>query len=148
MGKITLSEGFSVIPEGTYVFRIVEVNYKEAFGKIDVKMKTAKGQTHTEHFSLLKTDGSTNEKALNAFSYFAKVATGDFDLQDIDPEELVGLFMECDVEHDVQPSNRDPRKTVTFIRLAGKRHADRFEGEPVSPTPVQPEDIDLGDLLG
>ena len=72
MGKITLSEGFTVIPEGTHIFKIIEVNYKEQFGKLEIKMKTAKGQTHIERFSLLKADGSTNEGALNAFSYFVE----------------------------------------------------------------------------
>lgn len=54
MSKITLSEGFSVVPEGTHVFKITDVKYKEAFGKLEIKMKTAKGQTHTERFSLLR----------------------------------------------------------------------------------------------
>ena len=37
MAKIGLSEGFSVIPEGTYVFKITKVNYKEDFGKMEVR---------------------------------------------------------------------------------------------------------------
>lgn len=106
MGKIALSEGYTVIPEGTHIFKIVEVNYKEAYGKLEIKMKTAKGQVHTERFSLIKQDGSSNEGALNAFSYFARTALNDYTAQDIDPEELVGYFIECDVEHDIQPSNK------------------------------------------
>lgn len=161
MGKIALSEGFTVIPEGTHIFKIVEVNYKEAYGKLEIKMKTAKGQTHIERFSLIKQDGSSNEGALNAFSYFAKTALGDFDLQDIDPEELVGFFIECDVEHDIQPSNRNPNKNVTFVRLTDKRPADGYdEEEVVTPPPtkktasavkkteVKAKELDLDALLG
>jgi hypothetical protein len=166
MGKITLSEGFTVIPEGTHIFKIIEVNYKEQFGKLEIKMKTAKGQTHIERFSLLKADGSTNEGALNAFSYFARAALGDFSAQDIDPEELVGFFVECDVEHDIQPSNKNPEKNVTFVRLADKRHAEGYDEEevvtpppakkktaapapaPTKKTEVKAEDIDLDALLG
>lgn len=31
MGKIALSEGFTVIPEGTHIFKIVEVNYSAVY---------------------------------------------------------------------------------------------------------------------
>ena len=74
MAKIGLSEGFSLVPEGTHVFKIITVNYKEDFGKMEVVMQTQSGLKHTERFSLLKSDGEPNEGALNAFSYFAKVA--------------------------------------------------------------------------
>lgn len=161
MGKITLSEGFTVIPEGTHIFKITGVNYKEQFGKLEITMKTAKGLTHIERFSLLKADGSTNEGALNAFSYFARAAIGDLSAQDIDPEELVGFFLECDVEHDIKPSNRNPEKNVTFVRLADKRHSEGYDEEevvtappakkttaPTKKTEVKAADIDLDALLG
>ncbi len=124
MAKIGLSEGFSLIPEGTHVFKIVAVNYKEDFGKMEVVMQTQSGLKHTERFSLLKSDGQPNEGALNAFSYFAKAALDDFSLVEIDHEDLLGHFIECDVEHDVQPSNKDPNKTVTFARLTDKRASE------------------------
>lgn len=76
-GEIGLSEGFTLIPEGTHVFKITAVNYKEAFGKLEITMQTQSGAKHIERFSLLKTDGSPNEGALNAFSYFAKTALND-----------------------------------------------------------------------
>lgn len=41
MAKIGLTEGFTLIPEGTHVFKITEVNYKEDFGKMEVVMQTA-----------------------------------------------------------------------------------------------------------
>ena len=34
MAKIGLTEGFTLIPEGTHVFKITEVKYKEVFGKM------------------------------------------------------------------------------------------------------------------
>ena len=161
MGKIALSEGFSPIPEGTHIFKIVGVDYKEAYGKLEIKMKTAKGQVHTERFSLIKQDGSSNEGALNAFSYFARTALNDYTAQDIDPEELVGYFIECDVEHDIQPSNKNPDKTVTFARLTDKRPADGYdEAEVITPpvkkkeiapakkTEIKSKNLDLDALLG
>ena len=93
MAKIGLSDGFSLIPEGTHVFKITGVSYKEAFGKLEVTMQTQSGAKHIERFSLLKADGSANEGALNAFSYFAKTALQDFGLSEIDHEDLVGHFM-------------------------------------------------------
>ena len=90
MAKIGLTEGFTLIPEGTHVFKITEVNYKEDFGKMEVVMQTAKGQKHIERFSLLNKDGEPNQGGLNAFSYFAKTALDDFTVKDIDDQELVG----------------------------------------------------------
>lgn len=132
MGLITLSEGFTVIPEGTHIFKIIGVTYKEEFGKLEIKMRTAGGLTHVERYQLKKKNGDSNEGALNAFSYFAKTALGDFSATRIDPEELVGCFIECDVEHDIQESTKDPDKTVTFVRLTDKRQADGYD-EPEVP---------------
>ena len=138
MAKIGLTEGFTVIPEGTYVFKITAVNYKEDFGKMEVVMQTQSGLKHTERFSLLKSDGQPNEGALNAFSYFAKVALNDFSLTEIDHEDLLGCFIECDVEHDTQPSNKDPNKTVTFARLADKRASDGWDQSAAPSPPPKP----------
>ena len=163
MAKIALSEGFTVIPEGTHIFKITEVTYKETFGKIEVKMETANGLKHTERFSLIGKNGQPNEGAMNAFSFFAKTALDDFELTEIDHNDLVGRYMECVVEHDVQPSNKNPDKNVTFIRLADKSPAYGFDEAEVTPsttkktapakakgTPVTSKTggINLDDLLG
>ena len=128
MAKIGLSDGFSLIPEGTHVFKITGVSYKEAFGKLEITMQTQSGTKHIERFSLLKTDGSPNEGALNAFSYFAKTALQDFELTEIDHEDLVGHFIECDVEHDVQENKKKPGQSITFVRLADKRPSEGWAG--------------------
>ena len=57
MAKIGLSEGFTLIPKGTHVFKIVEVKYKEDFGMMEIVMQLASGQNHSERFSLLNADG-------------------------------------------------------------------------------------------
>jgi len=135
MAKIGLTEGFSLIPEGTHVFQITAVNYKEAFGKMEVTMQTQGGSKHTERFSLLKANGEPNEGALNAFSYFAKAALNDFTLTEIDHEDLLGCFIECDIEHDVQPNKNKPDTTITFARLADKRPSEGWEAE-AAPAPA------------
>ena len=52
MARIPMTSGFVLIPEGTYVFRIYDVSYDEEFGKIEIKLVTAQGQTHTERFTI------------------------------------------------------------------------------------------------
>ena len=36
MAKIGLTEGFTLIPEGTHIFQITDVKYKEDFGKLEI----------------------------------------------------------------------------------------------------------------
>ena len=100
-----------------------DATYDEEFGKIEVKLVNAAGMTHTERFSSKDKNEELNEKALNAFSYFAKTAMGDFTLEDIDPEELIDHFICAEVVHTKLPSNKDPNKTVTFANLGDKSPA-------------------------
>ena len=149
MAKIGLTEGFTLIPEGTHVFKITEVNYKEDFGKMEVVMQTAKGQKHIERFSLLNKDGEPNQGGLNAYSYFAKTAH----------------YIRCEVEHEEAESNKTPGKMLKFVRLGDKEAADGFDEEEVAPAapkqqskpaktePAKQEDkkpaaFDLNSLLG
>lgn len=132
MARIPMTSGFTLIPEGTYVFRIYDVSYDEEFGKIEIKLVNAAGMTQTEHFTIKDKNDEPNEKALNAFSYFAKTAMGDYTLEDIDPMELIDHFIEAEVVHTKLPSNKDPNKTVTFANLGDKAPAEYFDTEPVS----------------
>lgn len=136
MAKIGLSEGFSLIPEGIHVFQIVEVNYKEDFGKMEVVMQTATGQKHIERFSLLNKNGESNEGALNAFSYFAKTALNNFSVSEIDEQDLVGHFIRCEVNHEEVESNKTPGKMLTFVRLGDKEAAEGFDTPVTAPKPA------------
>lgn len=145
MAKIKLSKGgFTPIPEGTHVFKITNVEYDEDFGTLDVQMVTADGRKNNERFFLMTQDGEPNEKALNAFSYFAKNALNDFTIEEVDPADLVGCFFQADVSHDVQPNKNNPEKTVTWIRLNNWKPSKGFaeKGQTSKGT------IDLDDLLG
>lgn len=151
MALIPLTGGYSVIPEGFHVFRITGVTYKETFGKLEVKMETAKGQTHTERFSMRKADGSVNEGAMNAFSYFARRAMNDPELGEIEPEALVGHYIRCLVKHDIQPSTKNPGQTVTWVRLDEKEPADGFDDEAPTEPPKDKKTakkFDLSSILG
>ena len=108
MAKIKLSEGgFTLIPEGTTTFKIVAVEYKEDFGKMNVEMQTKDGKKHTERFTLLTKNGEVNEGAVKAFSYFAKTALNNFSLDEIDDQDIVGCYITATVSHREYEYERD-----------------------------------------
>ena len=129
---IKLSQpGFTPIAEGYHVFKIVEVNYKSDFGKMEIALQTQDGKKHVERFSLEKPNGEINEGALKAFSFFARTAMKDMSMADIDEQQLVGKYIGATVEHDTQPNRNDPSKTVTFVHLNTYTQASGFGNEPI-----------------
>ena len=143
MARISLTSGFSVIPEGRYVFKVDEVKYDEDFGTLELKLSTEKGMKHTEKFTLKNAQNEPNEGAMIAFSITARNALNDFEADDCDPMDLTGKYFQATVEHQKQPNRNDPTKTVTFVRLNDKAPAVCFEHE----TPVSEDTVDLDDLL-
>lgn len=132
MARIPMSSGFTLIPEGVYVFRIYDVAYDETWGKLEVKLVNAQGMTHTERFMLKDQNDEPNEKALNAFSYFAKTALNDFSVEEIDHRDLIDHYIRAEVIHTKLPSKKDPTKTVTFANFGDKSPADGFDTEPTA----------------
>jgi len=145
MARIPMTGGFQIMPEVEQVLMITAAEYDEDFGKAIFTLANAKGQTCQERFSLLNQDGSPNEKALGAFSFFAKTALNDFDIEDVDPVELVGRFIKAEVIHNKVPSTKDPTKMMTFVNLGSKSPADGFEGAPA--TQPKASGLDLAALL-
>jgi len=174
MARIPMTSGFQLIPEGEYVFRIYDATYDENFGRIEIYLVTAQGQTLTERFSIKDDNDEMNNKALNAFSYFAKTAMNDFDMDDVDPEELVGHYIRAEVVYKQGTKPMKNGKFGTFANLGDKSPADGFDTEPCeraktlsradrlafaakreakkavsATTPAQPQkSLDLDDLLG
>ena len=146
MARIPMTGGFQVIPEGVHVLKIIDAQYDEDFGKAIFTLATSKGATCREQFSLLKQDGSPNEKALNAFSFFAKNAMNEFDMEDVDPTELVGHYIRAEIIHNKVPSTTEPGKMKTFVNLGDKAPADGFEDAPAAPA-AKPAGLDLAALL-
>ena len=161
---------FTVCPEGRHIFRIYKVDFNPDFGKVVVYMVNAQGITHRENFGLMRADGSMNEGACNAFSFFARTALNDFSREAIDHTELVNHYIGAEVVHTVQPNRNDPAKTVTFANLVGEKWvAHGFDTTPVAkalslgtetalptapavatpaPTPTPSTGLDLNSLLG
>lgn len=156
MATIPMTSGFTVCPAGKHIFRIYNVKYDVEFGKLEVEMVNAKGITHTERFSLMSADGTMNDRACNAFSFFAKTALNDYTLEEIDHTWLIDRYIGAEVVHTVQPNRKDPTKTVTFANLGEKWAVDGFDTEPCkkamtlgkSETPASENKVDLDSLLG
>lgn len=167
MARISLTSGFNLIPEGEYVFGIYDVSYDEDFGRMEVRMVTANGMRHTERFSLKDANDEPNERAMNAFSIFAKTALNNYEVEDIDHTDLIGHYIRASVVHTQRPSRNDPTKMTTFVNLAREKSpADGFDTEPSQATltlmsqggvkapqtaqkaPESAQNIDLDSLLG
>ena len=149
-----MTSGFTLIPEGTHVFRIYEIEQDETFGKIIVKLVNAQGMTQIERFSLKNKNDEWNEGALNAFSYFAKNALNDFTREAVEPKELIDHYIRAEVVHsDPIPNRNDPSKTIVFANLGDKYPADGFDTEPVKKAltlgkTTKKQSINLDDILG
>lgn len=149
MAKIKLSEGgFTLIPEGTTTFKIVAVEYKEDFGKMNIEMQTKSGQKHTERFSLLKKDGEINEGALKAYSYFAKTALNNFSIDEIDDQDLVGCYITATVKHEEYEYEKDgEKKSGKNARLNDYAVAVGFGSNKAVEENTEDESDDLDDFL-
>lgn len=147
MAKIKLSEGFKPLPEGTYVFKITKVSYKEDYGKLELTLTTEDGRSTVERYSLMKSNGEMNEGACAAFSYMARAALNDMDVEEIDHDDLVGHFVRATVEHEQVESNKTPGKMLTFVRLTDKEPADGW-GTAAKAEEAPAASMNLDELLG
>lgn len=132
MAMIPMTNGFTLCPKGVHVFRIYKVEYNEEFGKLLVHLVNAQGITVMERFSLMNQDGSMNERACGAFSFFAKTALNNFTLEAVDPATLIDHYIKAEVTHAEVPSNKDPNKNTTFVNLGDKWVAEGFDTTPVA----------------
>lgn len=147
MAKMKLSEsGFTLIPEGSTIFKVVEVDDSkyEDFGKLSVKLQTAKGETHTESFSLVKKTGELNEGALKAWSYFARTCLNNFRADEIDTQDIVGCYIQATVKHEtyIKTQGENAGQEGKAIRLNDYTTASGFVGSKAA---QDAEDIDEDD---
>ena len=70
----------------------------------------------------------------------------DFDMEDVDPTELVGRYIRAEVIHNKVPSTKEPGKMMTFVNLGDKSPADGFDDAPTV-TATKPAGLDLVALL-
>lgn len=130
MAMIPMTNTFSICPKGEQVFRIYKVEYNEDFGKLIVHLVNAQGNIVQNRFSLMNQDGSSNDKACNAFSFFAKSALNDFNIPAVDPMTLVDRYIKLEVTHTEAASNKTAGATVTFVNVKNPSVANGFDTEP------------------
>lgn len=94
-----VDSGYQLIPIGWHTFCVVEANYNEDFGKLEVTLQNKEGQKHIEKFSLMDVNGEPNEGAYRAFSYFAKTCLNDYSITSVDEQDLVGKYIRAEVKH-------------------------------------------------
>lgn len=149
MAKITLSKStFTLVPEGTHIFKVMEVDDTkyDDFGKIAVKLQTAKGETHTETFGLLNNSGELNEGALKAWSYFARTCLNNFQADEIDTQDIVGCYIKATVKHETYTRTKGERAGTegTTVRLNDYTTATGFD--TAASADVEADTDDNGDL--
>lgn len=152
MAKMKLSESsFSLIPEGTTIFKVVEVDDSkyEDFGKLAVKLQTAKGETHVENFTLIKANGDLNEGALKAWSYFARVCLNNFQADEIDTQDVVGCYIQGTVKHETYTRTKGDKagEEGKAVRLNDYATATGFASAKVTQDVEDEDEDDLDDFL-
>ena len=153
MAKMKLSESsFSMIPEGSTIFKVMEVDDSkyDDFGKLAVKLQTAKGETHTETFTLIKSNGDLNEGALKAWSYFARVCLNNFQADEIDTQDIVGCYIQATVKHEkyIRKTGDKVGTEGTAVRLNDYTTSSGFVGKvDLDVDEDDDNDDDLDDFL-
>ena len=113
MAKMTLAANtFELLPEGVHIFKVMEVDDSkyEDYGKLEVKLQTKEGKKHSERFALIKNDGEINEGALKAWSYFARTCLNNFQVEEIDTQDIVGCYFSATVKHETYIISRGENK--------------------------------------
>lgn len=116
MGRVQLST-YQVIDEGSYLFKVESVEYKTEFGKMKITLSIPSGEKHIENYSLLQSNGDINQKAMSAFSFFAKTILNIDDDIEIDEQWLVGSHVKGKIVHDKVPKRDNPNEFLTFAHL-------------------------------
>jgi len=140
MAFITLSD-YAPLTEGNHIFKITKTTYDEQFAKLKINLATKEGATTVKTFAFMKDETTPNEVALNVFSYFARTALQDDDAKEIDPESLVGHYIQATVTKKEVESNKGDGSMVTFFDLNNYKKANGF-GDAVQ------TDNSLAALLG
>ena len=152
MAKMKLAEStFTLIPEGITTFKVMEVDDSkyEDYGKLEVKLQTAKGETHIERFTLLKANGELNEGALKAWSYFARTCLDDFQADEIDTQDIVGCYVTATVKHEKYTRTKGEKAGTEGIsvKLNDYTTSSGFGGSNDSPVEDDIDELDeLDDL--
>ena len=132
MAKIGLSGGFRRLEEGpAQLLEIVDVKYDDKYNKATVTFQDGAGGTQTETY-MMGTPGKKQSRgqkvAQDMFSTMAKHAVHDWTIDDIDPDELVGLTVVADVTKD-KSVNEDTGEVRYYTHVRNFKEAPVEDGE-------------------
>ena len=91
-----------------------------------IQLQNKEGIKHTEQFTFIKNNGEVNDGAMRAFSYFARTALNNYNVDEIDHEDLVGCYIEATVTHEEFESNKEAGKMLKSARLGDYSTASSF----------------------
>lgn len=153
MAKMKLAENtFTLIPEGVTIFKVMEVDESkyEDYGKLKVVLQTSRGEKHYEQFAFKKKNGDINEGALKAWSYFARVCLNNFQVEEIDTQDIVGCYIQATVKHETYEYKTGEKagQEGTAVRLNDYNSASGFgKSSKVAEDDIEEEDEDDLDNL-
>lgn len=151
MAKMKLAKNtFTIIPEGTTIFKVMEVDESkyDDYGKLKVTLQTSSGEKHFENFSFTQANGDINEGALRTWSYFARVCLNNFQVEEIDTQDIVGCYIQATVTHEkyTRTSGEKAGQEATAVRLKDYTSASGFKGGKSKVEQVDEDDNDLDEL--
>lgn len=138
MGFIALTD-YQPLEEGVHNFKIVAVDFKEEFMKLSITLRTKFGAETYINFNFLGNDGKPNEVANRIFSFFARTALHNKEAKQVDPDALVGCYIQATATKRTY-TNKDGEEKTAFD-LKNYKEIDGFNDE------IEPAGVDLASLL-
>ena len=115
MGFIKLLD-YQPLDEGVHNFKIVAVDFNEEFMRLSITLRTKYGAETFMNFNFITADKKPNEVASRIFSYFARTALHNKDAKEVDPETLVGCFIQGTASKRTYTNKDGEEKTAFDIK--------------------------------
>ncbi len=107
---------YKPLTPGTYNFLIENVESDDSFMKLKINLSTVDGQKVTKNFTFIKADNTYNNGAISIFSWMARSAFNDPNLQgSIDPTSLTGRYIQATVSTSTFIGNDGQQKNGTNL---------------------------------
>lgn len=146
VGKV----GFSLIPEGVHVFKVVSCTDKyDDFGRVEYELQTASGQKVSNRFNFVDDKGEVNEIGTYYWFKFARACLnlGANEEPEIDFSDLVGCYVEAEVKHSTyivkQGENKGEERTSANLIDKTYLATKGFGGSDVSNADDNDDDMDF-----
>lgn len=150
VGKV----GFSLIPEGVHVFKVVSCEDKyDDYDRVSYELQNSAGQKITNRFNFVNEKGEVNEISSFYWSKFARACLnlGANEEPEIEFSDLVGCYVEAEVKHNkyIAKSGEHKGEELTGANLIDKTYAptNGFGSKKDDDGFEEVEDEDLDDFL-